>query len=85
MQILGLVVQISALVAKNTVYLIYYSNYDEYAPFRDSMIIETVCFIADLFNYMIIASVIYKSSKVVGLKHDPILKKDVSLLAYMRS
>ena len=49
------------------------------------VITDIVSFIANLFNFLIIAFIIYKSSKVVGQKHDPILNKDVSLLAYMRN
>lgn len=84
-QILGLAVLMSSLIAKNTIYLIYFDDVGHYRAYRDVTINEIVCFMANLFNFMIIAFVIYKSSKVVGLQHDPILKKDVSLLAYMRN
>ena len=35
--------------------------------------------------FMIVAYVLFKSSRAVGLKHDPELNQDVSLLAYMRN
>ena len=49
------------------------------------IIIDIVSFVANLFVFMIMAYVLYKSSKVVSLKHDPVLNQDVSLLAYMRN
>ena len=67
------------------IFLRYYTNLTDYGPFRNVVIIDITGFVANLFNFLIVAYVLYKSSKVVGLKHDPILKQDVSLLAYMRN
>ena len=46
---------------------------------------DSVSFLMNLDIFMIVAYVLYKSSRVVGQKHDPVLKQDVSLLAYMRN
>ena len=64
------------------------SNFDEiinsYDIVRKIIVLDGVGFVAILLNFMVIAAVIYKSSKVVGLRQDPLLREDVSLLSYMR-
>ena len=52
---------------------------------RSTTIFETAGAVSKLFNMIILAVVIYKSSQVVGRRRDPFLKRDVSLLTYIRN
>lgn len=69
---------------EGVIFLLFYRSKD-YKPFRNVVIIDTISFVMNLEIFLIIAYVIYRTSKVVSQKHDPILKQDVSLLAYMRN
>ena len=85
-QILGLFVWTSTWIVEGIALLSHYKQlYREYPPMRNIVIYDGISFFANLFNFMIIAVVIYKSSKVVCPKHDPYLKQDFSLLAYLRN
>ena len=73
-------------IATGVIFTHFYSNLDEgYEPLQKVIIIDIVSFVANLFVFMIMAYVLYKSSKNVSRPHDPVLKQDVSLLAYMRN
>ena len=85
LQILGLVVWTGGWIATGVIFLHFYTNLDQYEPLQKTIIIDIVSFVANLFVFIVVAYVLYKSSQVVQPKHDPILKKDVSLLAYMRN
>lgn len=57
----------------------------EYTALRNIVIMDIVGTVAASLNFLIIGAVIYKSSKVVMVKHDPLLEQDVSLMAYLRN
>lgn len=75
-------------VVISTEAIIFVKNYnkieDQYVVVRNIIIVDGIGLVATLLNFLVIASVIYKSSKVVKLKQDPIVKQDVSLLSYLR-
>ena len=86
LQILGLLIWTGGWIATGVIFTHFYSNLDEgYEPLRKVIIIDIVSFVANLFVFMIMAYVLYKSSKNVIRPHDPALKQDVSLLVYMRN
>ena len=66
LQIAGLFVWTWTWVAEGIINIRYYKNLHDYKPFRNLVIIEIVGFVANLFNFTIVAYVIYKSSKVVS-------------------
>ena len=83
-QIFSLIVWSSTWVAEGIIILEKAKEENAQAAYRTAEIIDGVGEIANLINFMIIAFVIYKSSKVFGDKHDEILRSNLSLLAYLR-
>lgn len=81
LQIFSLIVWTVAWIAEGVIILDRSQNLHEYEPFRNAVIIDAVGQVVNLFYFIIIAYVIYKSSKVFGGKNDPILQSNVSLLA----
>ena len=83
-QIIGLVAWTATWLGEGALFLMYYRS-QTYKVYRNVVIIDAVSFIMNLDIFMIVAYVLFKSSRAVGLKHDPELNQDVSLLAYMRN
>lgn len=61
-----------------------YDDYEEYRALRNFLIIDSVGQVASIFVYLVIALVIYRSSKIVSHTPEPLIKQNVSLLAYLR-
>ena len=80
LQIIGLVAWTATWVAEGALFLIYYRA-QTYKVYRNVVIIDTVSFIMNLDIFMIVAYVLFKSSKAVN----PKLRQDVSLRAYVRN
>ena len=70
-QILGIIVWSIAWIFQGWFYFKYYTTLEQYAPFKNILITDCVTFGATFINVMIIAVVLYQSSKVVGTTELP--------------
>ena len=62
-------------------------DYDNYLYVRNAFIADAVGFSISLFNFMIIARIIYKSSKIVRERSessDELVRSHLTLIAFMR-
>ena len=84
-QILGLIIWIGSWTIEGIYFFRFVKGANEYNRILLILVFNSVTLVANLLNFIIIAVVVYKSSKVIQLNHDPALKEDVSLLAYLRS
>ena len=84
-QILGLIIWIGSWTIEGIYFFRFVKGANEYKRILLILVFNSVTLVANLLNFIIIAVVVYKSSKVIQLNHDPALKEDVSLLAYLRS
>lgn len=84
-QIVGLIIWIGSWTIEGIYFFRFATGANEYKRILLILVFNSVTLVANLFNFIIIAVVIYKSSKVIQLNHDPALNEDVSLLAYLRS
>ena len=44
-----------------------------------------ISLVAKFINFLNVAYVLYKSSKIQGLKHEPHTRQDIDMLTYMRN
>ena len=86
LQIVGLVAWTATWIAEGALFVIYFRA-QTYNVFRNLLIMDAVSFIMNLDIFLIVAFVLYKSSKAAVVNYhqqDPQTNQDVSVLAYMR-
>ena len=86
-QTIGLVLYMAEWLSENVIFLMNFLSVElgEYQTVKNAVIVNTGGTVANCYSMCIVAIVIYKSSRLVGLQRDPILKLDVSLLTYLRN
>ena len=71
LQIFGLVVWTGVWVSQGVIFILNYQDLKEYEPFRKILIMNIVSFCAKFVNFLIIAFILYKSSRELSPTDEP--------------
>ena len=74
-------------VCEEIYFILHIIDYNNYQYVRNAIIADAVGFLISLFNFMIIARIIYKSSKIARERSessDELVRNHMTLIAFMR-